>query len=79
MAPSLVQYIALWMLGSSLTTATLTSKQKEEILNAHNYYRGHVDPIATNMLKMVRNQFQSGLSSWLAANTIFENDRMVFL
>ena len=31
----------------------LSSDQKEEILNAHNYYRGRVDPIATNMLRMV--------------------------
>ena len=32
----------------------LTEEEKEEILNAHNHYRGLVDPIATNMLKMVR-------------------------
>ena len=32
----------------------LTDAEKYEILNAHNYYRGLVDPIATNMLKMVR-------------------------
>ena len=31
----------------------LTDLEKLEILNAHNYYRGLVDPIATNMLKMV--------------------------
>ena len=31
----------------------LSEEEKEEILNAHNYYRGLVDPIATNMLKMV--------------------------
>ena len=31
----------------------LSDEEREEILNAHNYYRGKVDPIATNMLKMV--------------------------
>ena len=32
----------------------LTEEEMEEILNAHNYYRGQVDPIAANMLKMVK-------------------------
>ena len=32
----------------------LSDEEKQEIVNAHNYYRGQVDPIATNMLKMVR-------------------------
>ena len=32
----------------------LSEEEKEEILNAHNHYRGLVDPIATNMLTMVR-------------------------
>ena len=32
----------------------LTEEEQEEILNAHNHYRSLVDPIATNMLKMVR-------------------------
>lgn len=31
----------------------LTDEDMEEILNAHNFYRRSVDPIATNMLKMV--------------------------
>ena len=31
----------------------LSEEEKEEILNAHNYYRGQVDPVATNMLRMV--------------------------
>ena len=35
----------------------LTEEEQEEILNAHNYYRGQVDPVATNMLKMVRIYF----------------------
>ena len=33
----------------------LSEEDKEDILNAHNHYRGQVDPISTNMLKMVRN------------------------
>ena len=32
----------------------LSEELVEEILNAHNYYRSLVDPIATNMLKLVR-------------------------
>ena len=32
----------------------MNEEEKEEILKAHNYYRGQVDPVATNMLKMVR-------------------------
>ena len=31
----------------------MSEEEKEEILNAHNHYRGQVDPVATNMLKMV--------------------------
>ena len=31
----------------------LTEEEQEEILNAHNHYRGQVDPVATNMLQMV--------------------------
>ena len=31
----------------------LSEEEKEEILNAHNHYRGQVEPVATNMLKMV--------------------------
>ena len=32
----------------------LSEEEKEEILNAHNHYRGQVDPIASNMLMMVK-------------------------
>ena len=31
----------------------LSEEEKEELLNAHNHYRGQVDPVATNMLMMV--------------------------
>ena len=46
---------SLWILftTTSLVGASLTSDQKQEILHAHNYYRGKVDPIATNMQRLV--------------------------
>ncbi len=34
--------------------AYLTDDQKEELLNAHNFYRSRVSPIATNMARLVR-------------------------
>ena len=34
--------------------AKLTDEEKEEIVNAHNHFRGKVDPVATNMEVMVR-------------------------
>ena len=50
-----------WLFGlmvalalSSVHGQGLTDEEKAEILNAHNHFRGQVDPIATNMLKMVR-------------------------
>lgn len=36
-----------------LSHARLTDEEKEEIVRAHNYFRGKVDPIATNMEQMV--------------------------
>ena len=38
------------LLGAS---AKLTQDEKDELLNAHNYYRRSVTPIASNMEKMV--------------------------
>lgn len=38
---------------STSTRAALRDEEKEEILSAHNHYRGIVDPVATNMQKMV--------------------------
>ena len=37
----------------------MSEEEKEEILNAHNHYRGLVDPVAANMLKMVSCQRRS--------------------
>ena len=31
----------------------LSDNEKKEVLNAHNHYRGQVDPIAANMERMV--------------------------
>jgi len=39
--------------------AALTSSQKSEILPAHNHFRGKVDPISTNMHKLVNYQAHS--------------------
>lgn len=37
----------------TITRAALRDEDKEEILSAHNHYRSIVDPVATNMQKMV--------------------------
>jgi hypothetical protein len=37
-----------------LANASLSDEEKEEIVRAHNFYRGRVDPVATNMEQMVR-------------------------
>ena len=39
----------------------LSEEEKEELLNAHNHYRGQVDPVATNMLMMVSCEEESSL------------------
>ena len=41
------------MLMLAVTQARLSDEEKEEIVRAHNYFRGKVDPIATNMEEMV--------------------------
>lgn len=43
----------LLICASTSARAALGDDEKEEILSAHNYYRSIVDPIATNMQKMV--------------------------
>ena len=55
---------SMWLLGSLFLIVVLalsrvqgqglSDEEKAEILYAHNHFRGQVDPIATNMLKMVR-------------------------
>ena len=39
----------------------MSEEEQEEILNAHNYYRGLVEPVATNMLKMVGLRSRMGM------------------
>ena len=41
------------VLMSSPSNAFLTDDDKEELLRAHNFYRGKVSPVATNMAKLV--------------------------
>jgi hypothetical protein len=36
-----------------LSQAFITEEDKDELLKAHNFYRGTVRPIATNMAKLV--------------------------
>lgn len=36
----------------------LTTSDEEELLNAHHYFRGRVNPLATNMERMVRTQIK---------------------
>ncbi len=37
----------------AFASAQITEEEQQEILRAHNLYRGQVDPIATNMEEMV--------------------------
>ena len=41
---------------ATTASGTLTSEEKKELLNAHNAYRSQVYPLATNMVKLVRQQ-----------------------
>ena len=52
--------------------ATLTEEEQAELLKAHNHYRGLVDPIATNMLRVVSAFADNAqiLSCWFAYTCI---------
>ena len=52
-SPWLCGVLALLAVSYGVYGQGLDEEEKEEILNAHNHYRGQVDPVATNMLKMV--------------------------
>jgi hypothetical protein len=53
----------------------LDEEEKEEILNAHNHYRGQVDPVATNMLKMEWNEDLAYLAQfWASGCAYMENE-----
>jgi len=44
----------LFLTLAALSSAQLKEEEQAEILRAHNLFRGQVDPIATNMLELVR-------------------------
>lgn len=49
-------FVALTIITVATTvSAALTSSEEKELVQAHNHFRRKVDPLATNMLKMVRN------------------------
>ena len=56
-AAALLLALASGVLGQG--QGGLSEEEVEEILNAHNYYRQIVDPVATNMLKMVGDLFMT--------------------
>ena len=49
----LLCYVISMLVFLGLASANLSDEEKEEIVRAHNFYRGKVDPIATNMEQMV--------------------------
>ena len=50
--PTLVAAALLLATVCPLGQAFITEDDKEELLRAHNFYRGQVSPIATNMAKL---------------------------
>jgi hypothetical protein len=52
----------------------LSEDEKEEILEAHNYFRGQVDPVATNMLRMEWNEDLAFLAQYRAASCEFRQE-----
>ena len=46
------------MVGQVFSQTGLTADDKQVILDAHNMFRGSVDPTASNMLAMVSEQTQ---------------------
>ena len=51
---TLALLVSIGVVYTSAQTVGLTDEEKEEVLRAHNYYRGLVDPVASNMERMVR-------------------------
>ena len=49
----LLCYVISMLLFLGFAEAGLSDEEKEELVRAHNFYRGKVDPIATNMEQMV--------------------------
>lgn len=59
----------------SLSYAAYSDLEKEAMLDAHNYYRGNVEPEASSMAEMVRKnlyiQTQDNMSCLQSINNIF--------
>ncbi len=53
-SPSTILFLFVLATPWMIVEGSLTYDQKQEILEAHNYFRGLVDPTATDMLRMVR-------------------------
>ena len=45
---------SLWLAASQTGTGSLSVESQQELLNAHNFFRGIVNPPASNMERMVR-------------------------
>lgn len=63
MTNTLVFSVALLIAMATMATPQLTSSEESELLRVHNYFRGRVYPVATNMVKLVR-AVQSLHLSW---------------
>ena len=46
------------------TSAVLSDEEKEELIRAHNFYRGKVQPTATDMLAMVSEHVRIKLANF---------------
>lgn len=61
-----------------LGQAFITEDDKEELLNAHNFYRSKVSPIATNMAKLVSPPIAAAISiATLHSLSIFSQEQLV--
>ena len=45
---------SLWLAAGQTGTGSLSVESQQELLNAHNFFRGIVDPPASNIQRMVR-------------------------
>ena len=68
MSSLLVSLVAM-LFSVAIANCILTENQKKEILAAHNYYRGMVDPIATDMYRMVRSVYTPSQTESLSPTT----------
>lgn len=54
--------LAFLLIVVNVSLAQLTEDEQNEILRAHNTFRGQVDPVATNMEQMVSQKWMQILS-----------------